>query len=146
MLENDIRDMPDLTFSMDADEEKLILYEREEVTDHELIPGGRNIRVTEENKHEYVDLVAEHRLTTAIRPQINAFLEGFNELIPKNLISIYMTRNLSFSLVVFQKLIWMTLEQAQSMLVTGQHLLLSNGFGRWYRVSVKKIGHAFYNL
>ncbi|KAF5950451.1 hypothetical protein HYC85_012444 [Camellia sinensis] len=31
-----------------------------EVTDYELIPGGRNIRVTEENKHEYVDLVAEH--------------------------------------------------------------------------------------
>lgn len=94
MLENDIRDMPDLTFSMDADEEKLILYEREEVTDHELIPGGRNIRVTEENKHEYVDLVAEHRLTTAIRPQINAFLEGFNELIPKNLISIFNDKEL----------------------------------------------------
>ncbi|GLJ53784.1 hypothetical protein SUGI_1147870 [Cryptomeria japonica] len=94
MLENDIRDMPDLTFSMDADEEKLILYEKEEVTDHELIPGGRNIRVTEENKHEYVDLVAEHRLTTAIRPQINAFLEGFNELVPRNLISIFNDKEL----------------------------------------------------
>nr|XP_040247435.2 E3 ubiquitin-protein ligase UPL1-like [Aegilops tauschii subsp. strangulata] len=77
MLENDINDVLDLTFSMDADEEKLILYEKAEVTDCELIPGGRNIRVTEENKHEYVDRVAEHRLTTAIRPQINAFMEGF---------------------------------------------------------------------
>eukprot|EP01018_Ginkgo_biloba_P030617 Gb_17424 [translate_table: standard] len=94
MLENDIRDMPDLTFSMDADEEKLILYERAEVTDHELIPGGRNIRVTEENKHEYVDLVAEHQLTTAIRPQINAFLEGFSELVPRNLISIFNDKEL----------------------------------------------------
>ncbi|KAF5740134.1 E3 ubiquitin-protein ligase UPL1 -like protein [Tripterygium wilfordii] len=89
MLENDISDVPDLTFSIDADEEKLILYERTEVTDYELIPGGRNIKVTEENKHRYVDLVAEHRLTTAIRPQINAFLEGFNELIPRELISIF---------------------------------------------------------
>ncbi|XP_042384907.1 E3 ubiquitin-protein ligase UPL1-like [Zingiber officinale] len=89
MLENDISDVLDLTFSMDADEEKLILYEKAEVTDSELIPGGRNIRVTEENKHEYVDRVAEHLLTTAIRPQINAFMEGFNELIPKDLISIF---------------------------------------------------------
>ncbi|KAF5194891.1 E3 ubiquitin-protein ligase upl1-like protein, partial [Thalictrum thalictroides] len=94
MLENDISDVLDLTFSMDADEEKLILYERTEVTDYELIPGGRNIRVTEENKHEYVDLVAEHRLTTAIRPQINAFLEGFNELISRDLISIFNDKEL----------------------------------------------------
>ncbi|KAL5714333.1 HECT-type E3 ubiquitin transferase [Ranunculus cassubicifolius] len=94
MLENDISDILDLTFSMDADEEKLILYEKTEVTDYELIPGGRNIRVTEENKHEYVDLVAEHRLTTAIRPQINAFMDGFNELIPRELISIFNDKEL----------------------------------------------------
>ncbi|KAL3023982.1 hypothetical protein AAZX31_04G094700 [Glycine max] len=94
MLENDISDVLDLTFSIDADEEKLILYERTEVTDYELIPGGRNTKVTEENKHQYVDLVAEHRLTTAIRPQINAFLEGFNELIPRELISIFNDKEL----------------------------------------------------
>ncbi|XVF36563.1 hypothetical protein REPUB_Repub19eG0068300 [Reevesia pubescens] len=94
MLENDISDVLDLTFSIDADEEKLILYERTQVTDYELIPGGRNIKVTEENKHQYVDLVAEHRLTTAIRPQINAFLEGFTELIPRELISIFNDKEL----------------------------------------------------
>ncbi|KAG8377396.1 hypothetical protein BUALT_Bualt08G0028700 [Buddleja alternifolia] len=94
MLENDISDVLDLTFSIDADEEKLILYERAQVTDYELIPGGRNIRVTEENKHQYVDLVAEHRLTTAIRPQINAFMEGFNELISRDLISIFNDKEL----------------------------------------------------
>lgn len=65
-----------------------------QVTDIELIPGGRNIRVTEENKHEYVDLNAEHKLTTAIRPQINAFLEGFNELINRDLISIFNDKEL----------------------------------------------------
>lgn len=94
LLENDISDILDLTFSIDADEEKLILYERNEVTDYELIPGGRNIRVTEENKQQYVNLVAEHRLTTAIRPQINAFLEGFSELIPRELISIFHDKEL----------------------------------------------------
>ncbi|KAL6511581.1 hypothetical protein OROGR_021178 [Orobanche gracilis] len=94
LLENDISDVLDLTFSIDADEEKLILYERTQVTDYELIPGGRNIRVTEENKHQYVDLVAEHRLTTAIRPQINAFMEGFNELVSRDLISIFNDKEL----------------------------------------------------
>ncbi|XAR67356.1 Ubiquitin--protein ligase [Bertholletia excelsa] len=94
MLENDVSDIPDLTFSMDADEEKHILYEKTEVTDYELKPGGRNIRVTEETKHEYVDLVADHILTNAIRPQINSFLEGFNELIPRELISIFNDKEL----------------------------------------------------
>uniref|UniRef100_A0A0D9XBN6 HECT-type E3 ubiquitin transferase n=1 Tax=Leersia perrieri TaxID=77586 RepID=A0A0D9XBN6_9ORYZ len=98
MLENDVSDIPDLTFSMDPDEEKHILYEKNEtclmVTDYELKPGGRNIRVTEETKHEYVDLVAEHILTTAIRPQINAFLEGFTELVPRELISLFHDKEL----------------------------------------------------
>ncbi|THG14077.1 hypothetical protein TEA_017327 [Camellia sinensis var. sinensis] len=94
MLENNTTDVLDLTYSIDADEEKRILYKKTEVTDYELIPGGRNIRVTEENKHEYVDLVAEHRLTTAIRPQITAFLEGFSELIPSDLISIFNDKEL----------------------------------------------------
>ena len=40
-------------------------------------------RVTEENKREYVNLVARHRMTTAIKLQINSFLEGFWDLVPK---------------------------------------------------------------
>lgn len=65
-----------------------------QVTDYELKPGGRNIRVTEETKQEYVDLVAEHILTTAIRPQINAFLDGFIELVPRDLISLFNDKEL----------------------------------------------------
>lgn len=38
--------------------------------------------------------MAEHRLTTAIRPQINAFMEGFNELISRDLISIFHDKEL----------------------------------------------------
>ncbi|XP_075495888.1 E3 ubiquitin-protein ligase UPL1-like [Primulina tabacum] len=94
MLENDVSDIPDLTFSIDADEEKQILYEKTEVTDYELKPGGRNIRLTEETKHEYVDLVADHILTNAIRPQITSFLGGFNELVPRELISIFNDKEL----------------------------------------------------
>ena len=40
-------------------------------------------RVTNANKREYVNLIAQHRMTTAIRGQINAFLTGFWDLIPK---------------------------------------------------------------
>lgn len=40
-------------------------------------------QVTNENKREYVDLVAEHRMTTAIRAQIQAFLKGYWEMVPK---------------------------------------------------------------
>ncbi len=39
-------------------------------------------QVTNDNKREYVDLVAEHRMTTAIRAQIQAFLKGFWEMVP----------------------------------------------------------------
>ncbi|KAJ7557451.1 hypothetical protein O6H91_05G127400 [Diphasiastrum complanatum] len=94
LLEHDISDILDLTFSIDADEEKHILYEKTQVTDYELKTGGRNIRVTEENKHEYVDLVSEHRLSTAIRPQITAFLDGFHDLIGQEHIEIFNDKEL----------------------------------------------------
>ena len=55
----------------------------------ELIPGGATIAVTDENKHEYVKLISQHRMTTAIRSQIEAFLDGFYDLIPAELISIF---------------------------------------------------------
>lgn len=41
------------------------------------------------DKHEYVDLVAGHILTIATRPHIKSFLEGFSELVPRELISIF---------------------------------------------------------
>ena len=56
---------------------------------HDLVADGRNIAVTDENKHEYVRLVAHHRMTTAIRQQTDAFLEGFHELVAPELISLF---------------------------------------------------------
>ena len=40
-------------------------------------------QVTNENKREYVDLVAEHRMTTAIRAQTQSYLKGYWEMVPK---------------------------------------------------------------
>ena len=76
MLENDIEGVLDLTFTEESD-----YFGRTELVD--LKPDGSNIKVTEATKREYVDLVARHRMTTAIKPQIQAFLGGFWELVPK---------------------------------------------------------------
>ena len=50
--------------------------------------------VTDENKHEYVRLVANYKLRISIEKQMNAFLKGFHMLLPKNLIKIFDHREL----------------------------------------------------
>ncbi|KAK3600176.1 hypothetical protein CHS0354_039470 [Potamilus streckersoni] len=72
----------DLTFSTEIQE-----FGVTEVRD--LKPNGRNFPVTEENKKEYVKLVCQMKMTGAIRKQLNAFLEGFYDIIPKRLTSIF---------------------------------------------------------
>ncbi|CAM9961184.1 unnamed protein product [Ectocarpus fasciculatus] len=77
----------DLTFSADTE-----MFGRHEVVD--LIPNGRNVMVTDENKLEYVQRITHHRMTNSIRGQIEAFLEGFHELVPPELISIFTPQEL----------------------------------------------------
>ena len=60
----------------------------------ELIPNGSNTLVTDENKREYVKLVCQMKMTGAIRQQLNAFLEGFYDIIPKKLVSIFTEQEL----------------------------------------------------
>ncbi len=59
------------------------------VAQDELVPGGSDIEVTDANKHEYVRLIARHRLTSSIRSQIDNFLEGLFELVPRDALSIF---------------------------------------------------------
>ncbi|KAJ9117613.1 hypothetical protein QFC22_004463 [Naganishia vaughanmartiniae] len=82
MLENDITGIIDLDFSLEVEE-----FGAKKVID--LKENGSQIPVTEENKQEYVNLVVEHRLESAIKDQIKAILDGFYEIIPRNLISIF---------------------------------------------------------
>ena len=60
----------------------------------DLIPNGRNIIVTDERKEEYVNLVCQHRMTTAIEKQIKAYLEGFHDMVETDLISIFNAKEL----------------------------------------------------
>jgi E3 ubiquitin-protein ligase HUWE1 len=50
--------------------------------------NGSSIAVTNENKKEFVQLSAQHRLYTSIKDQIEALLAGFYDIIPKDLIAI----------------------------------------------------------
>ncbi|XP_034161262.2 NEDD4-like E3 ubiquitin-protein ligase WWP1 isoform X1 [Pangasianodon hypophthalmus] len=52
------------------------------ITSHNLKPDGDNILVTEENKEEYIGLMAEWRFSRGVEGQTKAFLDGFNEVVP----------------------------------------------------------------
>lgn len=52
------------------------------ITSHELKPNGSNIKVTEENKEEYISLMTQWRFNRGIEEQTKAFLDGFNEVVP----------------------------------------------------------------
>ncbi|KAF4459560.1 e3 ubiquitin- ligase huwe1 [Fusarium albosuccineum] len=82
MLDNDITDIITETFSVEDDE-----FGVTNVVD--LIPNGREIAVTEENKHDYVRLVVEHKLLSSVKEQMAHFLQGFHDIIPAELISIF---------------------------------------------------------
>ncbi|KAL9325697.1 hypothetical protein ACSQ67_006342 [Phaseolus vulgaris] len=60
-----------------------------EQTEEELIPGGRNLRVTNENVITFIHLVANHRLNFQIRQQSSHFLRGFERLIQKDWIDMF---------------------------------------------------------
>ncbi|XP_075041202.1 E3 ubiquitin-protein ligase NEDD4-like isoform X13 [Mixophyes fleayi] len=55
----------------------------------DLKPNGSDMVVTNENKREYIDLVIQWRFVNRVQKQMNAFLEGFTELIPIDLIKIF---------------------------------------------------------
>lgn len=82
MLENDITEIITETFSVETDD-----FGVTEVVD--LTENGRNIPVTEENKHEYVQLVVEYRLTGSVQAQLEMFLQGFHDIVPPELIAIF---------------------------------------------------------
>lgn len=64
------------------------------MTTEDLIPDGRNIDVTNENKKQYVDLMVKWRIEKRIAEQFQAFKEGFHELIPHDLINVFDEREL----------------------------------------------------
>ncbi|KAH9813931.1 hypothetical protein DFH28DRAFT_929484 [Melampsora americana] len=87
MLDNDITDVIENSFSVE--DEKF-----GEVVTIDLKEDGRNIPVTEDNKKEYIDLITQWRIEKRVADQFKAFLTGFNELIPQDLINVFDEREL----------------------------------------------------
>ena len=71
ILENPINDIVTETFSIEAEE-----YGVTHIID--LVPDGRTIPVTDENKTEYVRLVSEYKLQTSVKDQLKEFLTGMS--------------------------------------------------------------------
>lgn len=82
MLDNPIDGVIEQEFVIEDDEfgEKKIV---------ELKEGGTKIPVTDDNKQEYVQAVVSYRLDNSIKDQIKAFLNGFFDVIPRQLIQIF---------------------------------------------------------
>ncbi|EEC07756.1 ubiquitin protein ligase, putative, partial [Ixodes scapularis] len=83
ILENDMDDM-ELYF---CEEEYTSTGQLLKTT--ELVPGGSRIRVDNRNKLLYLDALAQFRLATCVRDEVEHFLKGLNELIPDNLLCIF---------------------------------------------------------
>ncbi|KAK9471667.1 uncharacterized protein V1510DRAFT_182690 [Dipodascopsis tothii] len=86
-LDNDITDILELTFSTEDDRFG-------ELVTLDLKPDGRNIPVTNDNKKEYVELITEWRISKRVEEQFKAFVSGFNELIPQELVNVFDEREL----------------------------------------------------
>ncbi|CAG5115250.1 unnamed protein product, partial [Candidula unifasciata] len=81
---NDVDDM-ELTFS-----EEVYNTQGQLVKEIDLIANGSKIAVTNSNKLRYLDALAQHRLVTPVKEEVESFLRGLNtELIPENLLSIF---------------------------------------------------------
>jgi len=87
MLENNITDIIDTTFSVEHDSFGVIKV-------HELKKNGKNIPVTEQNKKEYVKLYVNFRFMQGIEQQFLALQKGFNELIPQHFLKPFDEREL----------------------------------------------------
>uniref|UniRef100_A0A3P8Y014 HECT-type E3 ubiquitin transferase n=1 Tax=Esox lucius TaxID=8010 RepID=A0A3P8Y014_ESOLU len=81
ILENDPTEL-DLRFCIDEDN----FGQTYQV---DLKPSGGETVVTNDNKLEYIDLVIQWRFVNRVQKQMNAFLEGFTELILIDLIKIF---------------------------------------------------------
>ncbi|XP_075433327.1 LOW QUALITY PROTEIN: NEDD4-like E3 ubiquitin-protein ligase WWP2 [Ascaphus truei] len=75
-----------------------------QVTSHELKEGGEDIRVTEENKEEFIMLLTDWRFTRGVEEQTKAFLDGFNEVAPLEWLRYFDEKELELMLCGMQEI------------------------------------------
>ncbi|VVC29410.1 IQ motif, EF-hand binding site,HECT domain [Cinara cedri] len=84
--EGDVSEL-DLTFSV-------VDNHLGQLTTHDLIPGGRIISVTNQNKINYVHLMAHYVMHTQIKAQTASFIKGFKSVINPEWLALFSTPEL----------------------------------------------------
>ncbi|KAJ8302932.1 hypothetical protein KUTeg_019328 [Tegillarca granosa] len=74
------------------------------VDQHDLKPGGSEIKVTEENKEEYINLMTNWRFSRGVEEQTKAFLDGFSEVVPLQWLQYFDERELELMLCGMQEI------------------------------------------
>ncbi|XP_052769252.1 E3 ubiquitin-protein ligase SMURF1-like isoform X2 [Mya arenaria] len=87
MLDNNIERVLDHTFCVES-------HSFGQHMEHELKPGGSDIKVTEDNKREYVKLYVQWVFMRGIEAQFLALQKGFHEIIPQHLLRPFDEREL----------------------------------------------------
>ncbi|ETI56684.1 hypothetical protein, variant [Phytophthora nicotianae] len=64
----------------------------------QLVPGGKNLAVSDSNKHEYVERKWQYLLVESIAPQLQVFLRGIYEIIPRELLLLFDPEEFDFLL------------------------------------------------
>lgn len=77
-------DVSDLGLTFSVDEDRM-----GQIVTHELIPGGRALAVTRDNRIHYIHLMAHFRMHTQIREQTAAFIAGFRSIVDIQWISMF---------------------------------------------------------
>ncbi|CAH8821119.1 unnamed protein product [Trichobilharzia szidati] len=77
-------DPASLDLSMSVEEEHF-----GETVEVDLVKDGRNIRVTNSNKTQYIERIINWRFVSRVEKQMCAFLEGFSDLIPLEALQIF---------------------------------------------------------
>ncbi|KAL5103445.1 E3 ubiquitin-protein ligase Su dx [Taenia crassiceps] len=73
-------------------------YKFDSLQEEELKPGGREIKVTEANKMEYLKLMVEWRLNRGVGEQTKAFLKGLFEVVDPSWLQVFDERELELLL------------------------------------------------
>uniref|UniRef100_A0A8C2SMG4 Ubiquitin-protein ligase E3B n=1 Tax=Capra hircus TaxID=9925 RepID=A0A8C2SMG4_CAPHI len=82
-------DIADLGLTLSYDEDVM-----GQLVCHELVPGGKTIPVTNENKISYIHLMAHFRMHTQIKNQTAALISGFRSIIKPEWIRMFSTPEL----------------------------------------------------
>ena len=78
----DISSMHSLCFTTTSD----ILVECRIV---DLIEGGSEVQITNDNFPEYVEAILKYKLMDRVKPQMREFLGGFFDVIPEPLLTVF---------------------------------------------------------